>query len=122
MKISLLCFALMLIAASSFAATEEQADATLKKLLTAQESKNYADFVADATPALKTALSQAQFEAAADVLKARFKDGYETKYLGELKQQGCQVFYYRIRCKDDGDDLLASLAMKDDKVAGIFFR
>lgn len=121
MKVASLLF-LLLSSVSAFATTEEQAGATFKKLLEAQAAKDYAAFVADGTDALKAALSQAQFEGAADYLGKRFKDGYDTKCLGELKQQGCQVFLFKIECKDGGDDLLATLALKDDKVAGIYFK
>lgn len=124
MKTALLLLASLVFSASAVvaAATEEQATANLQKLLAAQAAKNYDEFVANATPAFKTALSKQQFEGAADFLSKRFKDGYDTKYLGELNQQGCQIFLFKIQCKDGGDDLLASLAMKDDKVAGIFFK
>ncbi len=114
--------AAFLFAASAFAATDEQATAIFQKLLDAQASKNYDAFVADGTDALKAALTKTQFEAASDFLSKRFKDGYETKFLGELKRHDSQVFLYKLQCKDGGDDLLATLALKDDKVAGIFFK
>ncbi len=119
--VNLVC-ALLFFSVSAFAATEEQAGLTFKKLLEAQASKNYSDFVADATDTLKAALSQTQFAAAADILGKRFKDGYDTKSLGELNQRGCQVFLYKLQCKDGGDDILATMVLKDDKVAGILFK
>jgi hypothetical protein len=120
-SIRLLPLAAFLLAAPVFAATDEQAAATFQKLLDAQPGKNYEQFVANASDPLKAALSQTQFEAAADILNKRFKDGYDVKPLGELNQRGCQIYLYKIVCKDNGDDILATMALKDDKVAGILF-
>ena len=120
MKTPSIILALLLFVPSAFSATNEQADSIFKKLLAAQESKNYPDFVADANDSLKAALSQTQFDSASDILSKRFKDGYDIKFLSELNQRGCQVLY-KILCKDGGDDLLATMALKEDKVAGILF-
>lgn len=124
MKTPLLLLASLVFSASLLlaATTEEQATETFKGLLAAQAAKDYDAFVADATPAFKAGLSKEQFEGAADFLGKRFKDGYDSKLLGELNQQGCQIFLFKIQCKDGGDDFLASLAMKDGKVAGVFFK
>ena len=92
-----------------------------KKLLTAQQSKNYDAFVADGTDQLKAALSKTQFEASSNILNARFKGGYDSSFLGELNQKGFEVYLYRLRFKDDGDDMLATLSLKDGKVGGIWF-
>jgi len=114
--------AAVLSAASAFAATDQEATATFQKLLDAQAGHDYQAFIADATDTIKAGLSQTQFEAASNILDKRFKAGYEKQLLGELNQRGCQIYLFKITCKDGGDDLLGTLALKDGKVAGIFYK
>ena len=98
-----------------------RADALFKKLLTAEAARDYDAFVADGTDQLKAALSKTQFEASSNVLNARFKGGYDSSYLGELNQKGFEVYLYRLKFKDGGDDLLATLSLQGGKVGGIWF-
>jgi hypothetical protein len=114
--------AALLTAASSFAATDQEATAIFQKLLDAQAGHDYPAFVADATDALKAALSQTQFEAASSILDKRFKGGYQKQLLGELNQSGCQIYLFKITCKDGGDDIQGTMALRNDKVAGILFK
>ena len=93
-----------------------------KKLLASQAAKDYDAFIADGTDMLKAALSKTQFEASSNIMNARFKGGYDTVYLGELNQKGFEVYLYRLRFKDGGDDMLGTLSLKDGKVGGIWFR
>ena len=99
-----------------------QAEQIIKKLLTAQETKDYNAFVEDGTDQLKAALGKTQFEAAANIVDARLKVGYDLTLLGELNQKGYDVYLYRLRFKDSGDDMLATLSLKDGKVGGIYFK
>lgn len=55
-------------------------------------------------------------------MNARFKGGYETTFLGDLKMKGNQVYLFRLRFKDGGDDLLGTLSLKEGKVSGIYFK
>jgi hypothetical protein len=121
MKQSLLLIISLASSFSALAVTNEQADAIFNKILSAQKAHNYSEFVSDADDKLKAAISQTQFDAASDSLNKRFKDGYDVKFLGDLNQGGFQVFLYRLRCKDGGDDFLATLIIKDGKVDGIRF-
>ena len=99
-----------------------KADETFHKLLAAQETRNYDAFVADGTDQLKAALGKGQFEAACNVVDARLKVGYDVTLLGELNQKGYEVYLYRLRFKDSGDDMLGTLSLKEGKVGGIFFK
>ena len=121
MKYILTLAAILVWSSSAFAISDDQADQIFKKMISAQKAHNYDEFVADADDNLKAALSQTQFDAASNVLNKRFKDGYELTFLGELNQKGFQVFLYRFRCKDGGDDILGTLSVKDGKVGGILF-
>jgi hypothetical protein len=71
---------------------------------------------------LKAALTKTQFDASSDLMIQRTSGSYDTTFLGELNQHGYQVFLYRLRFKDGGNDMLGTMSLKDDKVGGIFFK
>ncbi len=123
MKPLLLTLALTLLASVSPQVEDAaHADALFKKLLAAQVAKDYDAFVADGTTTLKAALSKTQFEASSDLMIPKLAAGYEITPLGELNQRGCEVYLYRLRFRNGGDDILGTLSLKDGKVAGILFR
>ena len=120
-----LALAIMVFSLPAFtlhAADNVQAEKIFKNLLAAQTAKDYDAFVADADDALKAALTKTQFDAAANIMTKRTSGGYEITFLGELNQRGYQVFLYRLRFKDGGDDILGTMSLKDDKVGGIYFK
>ena len=101
---------------------QQKADALFHQLLNAQALKDYEAFVAHGTLELKAALGKTQFDAASDFMNNRLKGGYEVDPFGELNQRGLQVFLYRLRFKDGGDDMLGVMSLKDDQVGGIYFK
>ena len=101
---------------------QDLADQRLHQLVDAEADKDYASFVANGTTQLKAALTKTQFEASSDLLAPRLKAGCDIDALGELNQHGFQVYLYRLRCKDKGDDILATMTLKDSQVAGIYFK
>jgi len=113
---------LFLSACEVYAADNAQAEKVFKSLIAAQTAGDYDAFIADANDAVRAALTKTQFEAASKFLNKRTSGGYETTLLGELNQHGYQVFLFRLRFKDGGDDILGTLSLKDDKVGGIFFK
>ncbi len=115
MTFSLCSFALQ-------AADTAQARKIFDGLIAAQTAKDYDAFVADADDRLKAALTRTQFDAASSIMIKRTGGGYETTFLGELNQHGYQVFLYRLRFKDGGDDMLGTMSLKEDKVGGIYFK
>lgn len=112
----------MLCGSALHAQDQAKADDLFKTLLAAQAAKDYDAFVADGTDQLKAALTKTQFDASSNLMNARFKGGYDSSSLGELNQKGYEVYLYRLRFKDGGDDMLATLSVKDGKVGGIWFR
>src|SRR5471032_2980516 len=96
------------------AADDAQAEKMFKRLIAAQTAKDYSAFVADADDNLKAALTKTQFEASSNLMNKRTSGGYETTALGELNQHGYQVFLYRLRFKDGGDDMLGTMSLKND--------
>jgi hypothetical protein len=122
MQTVLLIAALSLTSSALHAADTAQADKIFKHLIAAQTAKDYDAFVADANDNLKAALTKTQFDAASNVMNQRTQGGYDLTFLGELNQRGYQVFLYRLRFKDGGDDMLGTMSLKDDKVGGIYFK
>jgi hypothetical protein len=118
----LLAVGLLLVAVCLPLRAEDDARARVlfDKLLAAQDAKDYDAFVADATDELKGGLSKTQFEAASNVMIARAAGGQKVTFLGELNQQGYEVYLYRLRFKDS--DMLGTMMLKDGKVAGIYFK
>ena len=90
-------------------------------MITAIVADDYASFVDDGNSAFQ-GLKKDQFEAVVSQLSSKLKNGYDIAYLGDLNQQGYQVTLWRIRFKSGGDDLIATLSMKDGKVGGFWIK
>lgn len=103
------------------AAAQLSADLLFHQLLDAQATKNYDAFVAHGTTQLKAALTKTQFDASSDLMITRLEGGCDIDPLGELNQKGMEVYLYRLRFKDGGDDMLSTMALKNGQVAGIYF-
>ena len=95
---------------------------TVNTLLTAIATNNYDALIANAAPALKSRITKETFTQVSTQLSPRLKRGYKLQYLGSLKQQGVEVFLWKIIYKDGGDDMLARLVIQEDKVAGFWFQ
>ena len=101
---------------------DSPAKKVLRKLLTAVEQADYDSFVEDGSAAFKAGITKQMFEGVCAQLSSRMKKGYETYYLGQLKQQGCQVHLWKLVYKVGGDDTLAKLVLQDGKVAGFWLQ
>jgi len=93
----------------------------ITKLLGSLSSGNYADFVADGDSAFH-ALPQTAFASVVSQIGAKLKAGYNLAYLGELKQHGYDVTLWKLSFPGGGDDLLATLSIKDGKVDGFWIK
>lgn len=119
----LACVCLMWSASVGLAANPaEPARPVLDKLLKAVEANDYKSFVADGTPSFKTGITKQIFEGVSAQMIPRMKKGYTCFYLGELKQQGCSVYLWKLVYKDGENDTLAKLVLTGDKVAGVLFQ
>jgi hypothetical protein len=121
-RTALLIAAFSLCPSALHAADNAQAEKIFNALLAAQTAKDYDAFLADADDNLKAALTKTQFEASSNLMIKRTRGGFDTAFLGELNQHGYQVFLYRLRFKDGGDDMLGTMSLKADKVGGIYFK
>ena len=110
------------IASATAADTETGATRILQRLLGAVEVSDYDSFVADGNAVFKAGITKQMFEGVSTQLAPRMKKGYNTTYLGQLKQQGCQVYLWKLVYKDAWDDTLAKLVLKDGKVAGFWLQ
>jgi len=94
----------------------------LGKLLIAIEDGDYNSFVEDVNADFKASITKKMFEGVSGQLSPRMKNGYESTYLGNLRQQGSQVYLWKLVFKDGGDDILARLALKDGAIAGFWLQ
>jgi hypothetical protein len=97
-------------------------EGTVNTLLAAIATSNYDALVVNAAPALKTRITRETFTQVSTQLSPRLKKGYKLQYLGSLKQQGIEVFLWKIIYQDGGDDMLAKLVIQENKVAGFWFQ
>ena len=123
MKTLILSLATAFLFVVSAFATEAPAtyQAEVIKLVSAIASDDYAAFVVDGNAAFQ-ALKKDQFESVVSQIGSKLTSGYDLTYLGDLNQRGYQVTICRIRFKNGGDDLLATLSMKDGKVGGFWIK
>jgi hypothetical protein len=109
----------MLAAASAHA---EPAEVIFKKLMEATIANDHEAFIAVTDEAMAAALTKPMLQAVSQQIKPRAEQGYEPTFLGELNQGGYNVHLWRLRFKDGGDDVLATLSVKDGKAGGFYLR
>src|SRR5215213_590784 len=97
---------------------DAKAQKTFDKLMGAIEAGDKDSFVADATDALKQAITQQVMDALAKQVGSRLKKKHATTYLCELKQSGHQVHLWKLAFEDGKDDVVVRVSLKDGKVGG----
>lgn len=119
----LACAGMVCLATTIMAANlEDTVRPVLDRLVKAVEANDHQSFVADGTDAIKTGITKQVFEAVSKQMIPRMKKGYTVVYLGDLKQQGCSVYLWKLVFKDGESDTLVKLALTGDKVAGVWFQ
>ncbi len=98
------------------------ASETFDAMMGAIEDNNRAAFVAFADAGFRDAITPPIFQQVAKQVAPRLKGEHAFKYLGEMNQAGYVVYLWRVRFEDGGDDFLAQMSVKDDKVGGFFLR
>jgi hypothetical protein len=114
--------ALISVPAATFAEEDETTLGILMKLLDAVEEGDYDRFVADGNAGFKAGITKQMLEGVSGQLAPRMRKGYHPVYLGQLKQQGCKVYLWKLVFKGGGDDTLAKLVLKEGKVAGFWLQ
>ena len=91
---------------------------TFEAMMGAIEDNNRAAFIAFADDDFKTALTPPVFQQVTKQVAPRLKGAHKFDYLGEINRSGYVVYLWRVRFADGGDDYLAQMSVKDDKVGG----
>ena len=95
---------------------------TVNMLLEAIAANNYDAFIANSAPDFKTKITKESFEQVSADLSPELKKGYGLQYNGSVKQQGVEVFMWKITFKDAGNDVIAKLVLENNKVAGFWLQ
>jgi hypothetical protein len=107
-------------------AQTNQAEQSVQKIFTSLisdiEQNNYTHFISQGNAAFKEGMTKQMLTKVRKQFAARIKKGYSTVFLGNLNQQGYQVYLWRLTFKDRGDDILATLSLKDGKIGGFWLR
>ena len=104
------------------AAEGPASEGTANTLLAAIATNNYDALAANGAPSLRTRITRETFTQVSTQLSPRLLKGYKLQYLGSLKQQGVEVYLWKIIYTDGGDDMLARLVVQEGKVAGFWFQ
>ncbi len=117
-SVGLLALVLIMPPKSGFAQVPPAIDTAFREMLDAIRSDSYERFVAQADSKFKAGFTQKMFNDLSHQLAPRLQQGYSATYFGMLKQQGYQVYVWKLEFKDAQDDYLITLFIKDEKVSG----
>ena len=117
---------LWLSAQPAFAQTSHSAEpgveGVMKTMLAAIQNNSLSEFTRAGDSAFQSGMTQETLDSVRQVLGSRLRQGYTTNLLAGLKQQGFMVYLWKLEFKDNGDDVLLTLAMKDGRVSGFWLR
>jgi hypothetical protein len=106
--------------AAAAAATEDPPEGMVKKMLEATKNRSYDDFLTDADDTVRAKLTLQQFEAVANMVGPRLKQGYKLSYLTKLRKGPYATYLWKVEFADGKDEALVTMSIKNGKVAGIF--
>ena len=106
----------------AFAQAPLPVETTMKNMLSAIQSESLSDFVASGDSAFQSGMTQQMLDSISQSLSHRLKQGYAAKFLTELSQQGFMIYLWKLEFKDNNDDVLATMAVKDGKVSAFWLR
>jgi hypothetical protein len=121
-KCALISAAILFAVATSYAELDQTTQNIFKNLMGAVVSNDYNAFIAECDAPMKAAMTHPMLDVVNKQIEPRAKPGYDAFYLGELKKEGYQVHLWRLRFKDGGDDILATLSVKEGKVGGFYLK
>ena len=99
---------------------EQSVQRTFISLINAVEQNNYTQFISQGNAAFKEGITKQAFTQVSEQLAPQLKKGYSAVFLGNLNQQGYQVYLWKLTFKDGRDDVLAKLSLKDGKIGGFW--
>jgi hypothetical protein len=106
----------------AFPQTPQQTESVMRGMLGAIQAHSLTDFVAPGDESVKSAMTQQILDNMNQLLGARLKQGYTVVALGLLRKEGALVYLWKLEFKDEGDDVLVTMAVKEGKVAGFYIR
>ncbi len=106
----------------ALAQAPQPAETIMKKMLSAIQDNSLTDFVASGDPTFRSGMTQEMLDSVRQSIASRLKQGYTSKFLTSLNQQGFTVYLWKVEFKDNNDDILVTIAMKDGKVSGFWLR
>ena len=113
---------LMLFTLSVFAQAPQNAETTMKNMISAILTNSLPDFVAQGDQAFQEGMTKEMLASINQSLASRLRQGYTTTFLTRLNQQGFAVYTWKLEFRDGNDDVLVFLALKDEKVGGFWLR
>ncbi len=112
-------FTSAIIMSTAFGAEAKSPRSILEKLLSALENYDYKSILADGDANFTAGLTLEKLEEISMRLSPRLSKGYNIKYLGKVKKnQGYLVYLWKLVYKDEIEEALVTLTMKDGKIAG----
>ena len=110
-------------AARLFAAAEQGPPTEiLQRLLKAVERNDFDTYASYGTSSFTQESAKEVLENMSRQLGGRLAKGYVTSYLGVVKQKGGEYHLWRIMYKDNADDSLAKIFVKNKKVEGFWLQ
>ena len=108
--------------AGSASDASHQYDATLTKMLASIQSRSHDQFVEPGDERFKKGFSEKMFAELYQLLGQRMKQGYDATFLTTLRQQDYVVYIWKLAFKDEKDDYIIRMAVKDGIVRGFVIR
>jgi hypothetical protein len=105
---------------SATAQVDENTRGLLDTLMNAIIADDYDAFASVCDAPMRAAMTREKLDRVNSQVAPRASQGYDVQYLGDLFQRGYKVYLWKLRFKDGGDDLLATMAVKDEEVGGFY--
>jgi hypothetical protein len=74
------------------------------------------------TEAFKKQMTPDLFRSAQNEIGIRLREGYVSSYLGKISKSNREIFLWKITTSRNSDQLLATLVLEKNKVAGFYFQ
>lgn len=97
-----------------------EAKEAMLTMITAIIEQNRSAFLANASEELKEGLSKEAFTEVVEQISPVLKQGFKTRYLGSMQQQGYRVHLWVLTIRGEEDEMLGTLSMKDGQVGGFY--
>jgi hypothetical protein len=100
----------------------QQYDATLNQMIEAIQSRSRDQFVEHGDAKFKNGFNEKMFGQLFQLLGQRLRQGYDATFLTTLRQEDYLVYIWKLSFKDNKDDYIIRMAIKDGIVRGFVIR